>query len=198
MRYDTEHKARTRERILEEAAKAIRASGPEGVSVGGLMKKAGLTHGGFYAHFGSKDDLVAEAIGHMFGGPYTNFAALTEGKPPAEALAAYVDFYLSARHRDARDRGCPLPALSGDVARMPEDARARFAEGAEGLRRAVAGLLLAMGKEEPEALAGSAIAEMVGAIALARAVGDRTRSDEILTTSRDSLKRRLGLSGGNP
>ena len=88
MRYDTDHKARTRERILTEAAKAIRASGPQVVSVGGLMKKAGLTHGGFYAHFGSKDELVAEAIGQMFGGPYSNFAALTEGKPPAEALAA--------------------------------------------------------------------------------------------------------------
>jgi TetR/AcrR family transcriptional repressor of nem operon len=194
MRYDTEHKARTRERILEEAAKAIRASGPEGVSVGGLMKKAGLTHGGFYAHFGSKDELVAEAIGHMFGGPYSNFAALTEGKPPAEALAAYVDFYLSARHRDARDRGCPLPALSGDLARMPVSARARFGEGAERLRKAIAGLLEAMGRDDPETLAASAIAEMVGAIALARATDDAARSDAILAATRSSLRNRLGLA----
>jgi TetR/AcrR family transcriptional repressor of nem operon len=194
MRYDTEHKARTRERILEEAAKAIRASGPEGVSVGGLMKKAGLTHGGFYAHFGSKDELVAEAIGQMFGGPYANFAKLTEGKPPAEALAAYVDFYLSARHRDARDRGCPLPALSGDVARMPASARARFGEGAEQLRFAIAGLLRAMGRKDAETLAASAIAEMVGAIALARATDDVARSNEILHATRRSLWARLGLA----
>jgi len=193
MRYDTEHKGRTRERILHEAAKAIRAQGPEGVSVGGLMKQAGLTHGGFYAHFGSKDELVAEAIGHMFGGPYTNFASLTEGKPPAEALAAYVDFYLSARHRDGRDRGCPLPALSGDLARMPASARARFGEGVERLRGAVAGLLEAMGRANPDALAASAIAEMVGAIALARATDDAARSDEILAATRGALRERLGL-----
>ena len=194
MRYDREHTARTRERILTEAAKAIRASGPEGVSVGGLMKKAGLTHGGFYAHFGSKDELVAEAIRQMFGGPYSNFAALTDGKPPAEALAAYVDFYLSARHRDARDRGCPLPALSGDVARMPASARARFGEGAERLRSSIAGLLAAMGRADAETLAASAIAEMVGAIALARATDDVARSDTILAATRSSLRNRLGLA----
>jgi len=193
MRYDSDHKARTRERILEEAANAIRAAGPQGVSVGGLMKQAGLTHGGFYAHFGSKDDLIAEAIGHMFGGPYANFAALTEGKPPAEALAAYVDFYLSGRHRDARDRGCPLPALSGDVARMPASARARFGEGAARLRSAIAGLLKAMGRADAETLAASAIAEMVGAIALARATDDAAGSDAILASTRASLRNRLGL-----
>jgi TetR/AcrR family transcriptional repressor of nem operon len=191
MRYDSDHKARTRERILDEAASAIRAAGPQGVSVGGLMKKAGLTHGGFYAHFGSKDDLVAEAIGHMFGGPYSNFADLTVGKPPAEALSAYVDFYLSARHRDARDRGCPLPALSGDLARMPGSARAAFGEGAARLRAAIAGLLKDMGRDDADALAASAIAEMVGAVALARATDDVSESDEILAASRASLRRKL-------
>jgi TetR/AcrR family transcriptional repressor of nem operon len=194
MRYDTDHKARTRERILGEAARAIRAAGPQGISVGGLMKQAGLTHGGFYAHFGSKDELVAEAIGHMFGGPYANFSALTEGKPPAEALASYVDFYLSARHRDARDRGCPLPALSGDLARMPASARARFGEGADRLRSSIAGLLKAMGRDDAETRAASAIAEMVGAIALARATADAARSDEILAATRGAVKTRLGLS----
>ena len=194
MRYDSDHKARTRERILDEAASAIRAAGPQGVSVGGLMKKAGLTHGGFYAHFGSKDALVAEAIGHMFGGPYANFAALTEGKPPAEALAAYVDFYLSARHRDARDRGCPLPALSGDLARMPASARTRFGEGAERLRASIAGLIEAMGRDDADSLAASAIAEMVGAIALARATDDTARSDEILAATRRAVRERLGLT----
>jgi len=193
MRYDTEHKARTRERILDEAASAIRAEGPLAVSVAGLMKKAGLTHGGFYAHFGSKDDLVAEAIGHMFGGPYANFAKLTEGKPPAEALAAYVDFYLSPRHRDARDRGCPLPSLSGEVARMTAPARARFAEGADRLRSSMARLLEAMGREDAETLAASAIAEMVGAIALARATDDRARSDEVLAATRGAVRARLGI-----
>ena len=195
MRYDNEHKDRTRERILDQAAAAIRADGPDRIAVAGVMKKAGLTHGGFYAHFDSKDALVAEAIGHMFGPLHSRFQAATGGLPPAEGLAAYVDFYLSPRHRDARDQGCPLPALSGDLARMPAEARARFADGAQRLRKAVAGLLDAMGKDDADALAASAIAEMVGAIALARADGDGARSDSILRASRGALKRRLGLPG---
>jgi TetR/AcrR family transcriptional repressor of nem operon len=198
MRYDSEHKQKTRQRILDEASSVIRAEGPQRVAVAGVMKRAGLTHGGFYAHFASREEMVAEAIGEMFSGPYSHFERRTEGLPPAEGLAAYIDFYLSPRHRDARDRGCPLPALSGDVARMPEAARARFAEGAEGLRRALAGLLEAMGQEDAGALAGSAIAELVGAMSLARAAADGDVSDAILRNSREALKRRLGLHGGNP
>jgi TetR/AcrR family transcriptional repressor of nem operon len=198
MRYDSEHKSRTRQRILDEAAAAIRAEGPDRVGVAGVMKRAGLTHGGFYAHFASREEMVAEAIAAMFDGPYSHFERKIEGLAPDEGLAAYIDFYLSTRHRDARERGCPLPALSGDVARMPEAARLRFAEGAQGLRRAIAALLDRMGREESEALASSVIAEMVGAMSLARASSDPAQSDAILSASRNALKLRLGLIPGNP
>jgi TetR/AcrR family transcriptional repressor of nem operon len=198
MRYDSEHKSRTRERILDEAASAIRAEGPHRVGVAAVMKKAGLTHGGFYAHFASKEELVAEAIAAMFAGPYSHLLQQIEGKSPEDGLAAYIDFYLSPRHRDARDRGCPLPALSGDVARMAEPARRRFAEGAAGLRQEVAKLLGALGREDAEALASSTVAELVGAILLARAEADRQTSDAILAASREALKRRLGLAAPIP
>lgn len=194
MRYDKEHKARARDRILDEAAKAIRAEGPDRIGVAGVMKRAGLTHGGFYAHFASKEALVAEAIGRMFDGPYSRLARETEGRPPAEALASYIDFYLSPAHRDARDRGCPLPALSGEIARMPDDAREAFATRMDGLRAAFARLLADMGRDDAEALAASAIAEMVGAVALARTVPDTGRSDALLAASRTALKTRLGLN----
>jgi TetR/AcrR family transcriptional regulator, transcriptional repressor for nem operon len=193
MRYDKEHKARARERILAAAATAIRKEGPERIGVAGVMKEAGLTHGGFYAHFDSKEALIAEAVGKMFEGPYSRFAAETEGRTPAEALSSYVDFYLAPRHRDARDRGCPLPALSGEMARLPDMARGRFAEGADRLRGAIAHLLGDMGKAEPEALAASVVAELVGAVALARTVEDKARSDAMLAASRKALKERLGL-----
>jgi len=193
MRYDKEHKGRARERILEAAARAIRAEGPARIGVAAVMREAGLTHGGFYAHFGSKDDLIAEAIGKMFEGPYSRFASETGGREPAHALSAYIDFYLSPGHRDARERGCPLPALSGEMARLPEAARGRFAEGADNLRAGVARLLAAMGKPEPEQLAASVGAEMVGAVALARTVQDKVRSDAVLEASRAALKDRLGL-----
>jgi len=102
MRYDAEHKQKTREKVLKAAAKAIRADGPHRVGVADVMSKAGLTHGGFYAHFTSKDDLIAAAIEQMFDESRIRMARETEDKPPREALRSYIDFYLSSGHRDAR------------------------------------------------------------------------------------------------
>jgi TetR/AcrR family transcriptional repressor of nem operon len=193
MRYDSEHKERTRKRVLAEAAAAIREVGPDKIGVAGLMAKAGLTHGGFYAHFKSKDDLVAQAIGQMFEDSYGNFERATKDRTPAEGLARFIDGYVSARHRDAPDRGCPIPSLSGDLARMPPEARDRFTQGVAALTDAIAGLLKQLGREDPKALASSTIAEMIGALALSRAVGDAETSDRILETSRRKLKERLGV-----
>jgi TetR/AcrR family transcriptional repressor of nem operon len=193
MRYDSEHKARTRARLLEEAAVAMRAVGPDGIGVAGLMAKAGLTHGGFYAHFKSKDDLVAQAITRMFDDSHALFDSRTEGRTPAEGLASYIDAYLSERHRDETERGCPLPCLSGELARLPRAARDRFAAGAAALTARIAGLLDRIGRPNAELTASSVVAEMVGAMALARAVPDRERSNLILMASREALKTRLGL-----
>jgi TetR/AcrR family transcriptional repressor of nem operon len=193
MRYDTEHKERTRARVLSEAASTIRTVGPDGIGVAGLMAKVGLTHGGFYAHFKSKDDLVAQAITQMFEDSNTRFQARTTGHEPAEGLAIFIDYYLSTMHRDRPDQGCPLPALSGDLARMALPTRERFAEGADRLTDLVAGLLDRMGTSKAESVATSVISEIVGAMALARAVSDPVRSDQILTASRKAVKVRLGL-----
>jgi TetR/AcrR family transcriptional repressor of nem operon len=92
MRYSESRKERTRLRVLGEAAAAIRTKGAERVSVAEVMAAAGLTHGGFYAHFDSKDDLVAQAITHMFDTAFGRFLSLTEGREPAAAIASHVDF----------------------------------------------------------------------------------------------------------
>jgi TetR/AcrR family transcriptional repressor of nem operon len=194
MRYDSEHKARTRARVLKEAAATIRAVGPDGIGVAGLMAKVGLTHGGFYAHFKSKEDLVAEAVGQMFNDSLAMFESRTEGRAPADGLTSYIDFYLSEWHRDQADRGCPLPRLSGELARLPGPARDRFAKGAAGLTRRIAELLDKLGMSDAELAAASVVSEMVGALALARAVPDREQSNRILKASREGLKRRLGVS----
>jgi TetR/AcrR family transcriptional repressor of nem operon len=195
VRYDSEHKERTRARVLKEAAKAIRAEGPHRVGVAGMMAKAGLTHGGFYAHFASKDDLVVAAMSQMFAEASAKFDRLTQGKPPAAALRAYIDFYLSRQHRDARDTGCPLPSLSADLPRLGIAARQQFAAGVAGLTARLAGLLSALGCPDGEMLASSALAEMVGALSLARGVADPRQSDAILKASRDALKHRLESVG---
>ena len=193
MRYDSEHKERTRARVLKEAAKAIRAEGPHRVGVAAMMAKAGLTHGGFYAHFASKDDLVVAAMSQMFDEASAKFDRLTAGTSPAAALRAYIDFYLSREHRDARDTGCPLPSLSADLPRLGVVARQQFAAGVAGLTVRIEGLLSTLGRPNAEMLASSALAEMVGALSLARGVGDPKQSDAILKASRDTLKLRLKL-----
>ncbi|MEI9964576.1 MAG: TetR/AcrR family transcriptional regulator [Caulobacteraceae bacterium] len=195
MRYDAEHKQRTRERVLQEAAKAIRAEGPYNVGVAEVMSKAGLTHGGFYAHFASKDEFVGEAIGQMFKESRGRLERMIqEATAPAEALGAYIDFYLSPGHRDTRTSGCPLPFLSADAPRLPEGSRERYAQGVRRLTGAITELLSQMGRPEPHEIAGSAVAEMVGALALARAETDDALSDAMLERSRRAVKRRLGLS----
>jgi len=193
MRYDAQHKELTRRKVLSEAAAAIRRRGPAGVGVADLMAQAGLTHGGFYAHFKSKDELVAEAISAMFDERYRGFRSCVEGKEPARGLAMFVDRYLSTTHRDGIQSGCPLPSLSSDVARLPLAARRRFAAGAERLTQGIANVLRELGKADPRDLAASMLAEMVGALALSRAVADPDLSGQILTSSREAIRRRIGL-----
>ncbi|HLZ82590.1 MAG TPA: TetR/AcrR family transcriptional regulator [Caulobacteraceae bacterium] len=194
MRYGAEHKEETRKRVLKAAAKAIRAEGPHRIAVAGVMAEVGLTHGGFYAHFKSKDDLVAASIDQMFAEGVERARREMEGVDPATGLGRYIDFYLSAPHRDARGAGCPLPYLSADAPRMDPESRARFAEGAAQLTDRLAGLFAGMGDPDPSATASSLLAEMVGALSLARADPDPARSDAILERSRAALKTRFGLS----
>jgi TetR/AcrR family transcriptional repressor of nem operon len=193
MRYDSDHKSETRRRVLKEAAREIRAKGPGGVAVAGIMARAGLTHGGFYAHFESKDALIAAAIEAMFESAGRRFDVTKAASDPQGALMAYVDFYLSTGHRDSREYGCPLPALSGDLARLDPEARVRFGQGVAGLTGRLAALLGGHGIADPESAAASMLAEMVGAVTLSRAVADAAQSDAILARARRSVIERFGL-----
>jgi TetR/AcrR family transcriptional repressor of nem operon len=193
MRYAEDHKQATRAKVLEAAARVIRQNGPDRVAVAGIMAEVGLTHGGFYAHFQSKDDLLVQAIGQMFHELTQKFESIADDHPPREALRRYINFYLSASHRDGRDRGCPLPALSADLPRLTEAARVEYARGVSHVTRRLAGLLAALGQPDAEAVAASALAEMVGAVVLARSVADAVQSDGILRASRHGLRKRLNL-----
>ena len=193
MRYSSGHRAETRERVLKEAAKEIRARGPDNVAVAGIMARAGLTHGGFYAHFPSKDALVGEAIGTMFADARARTERIDSAGDPKAVLRAYIDFYLSPAHRDSRDRGCPLPTLSGDFARSEPATRARFEAGVVGIASRLALPLGALGYADPDAEARSLLAQLVGAVALARAVGDPALSDAMLGDTHAAVAARYGL-----
>lgn len=190
-------KERTRARILDEAAKAMREHGSDGIGVAALMKRAGLTHGGFYAHFKDRDDLVAHAVDRMFR---DSSAMLTHHLGHGEAasgLSSLIDYYLSEAARKRIDGGCPLPSLAGEASRMPEDARDRFALGVAGFQAALANSLAALGSPEPAKLAASVLAEMVGAMSLARVLDDEAAT-VFLEASRARLKLRIGLAEAAP
>ena len=194
MRYEPDYKAKTRQKVLAEAAKTMRAEGVQGMGVANVMGKAGLTHGAFYAHFESKDALIDETIKEMIVTARGKFENVTGDLGPADALRAYVDFYLSPRHRDNAQTSCPLPWIAGDVARLGASPRKHYGAVTAGLTELIATRLRALDHADAEAEASSVVAELIGALAIARAVADKAQSDLILARSRDSVIARLGLA----
>ena len=193
MRYSEDHKEKTRAKVVRAAARAIRQRGPEGISVAEIMSEVGLTHGGFYAHFPSKEALVVAAVEAAFEDRRDHFIRAGEGLSPADQLSQFVDSYVSAAHRDRPERGCPVTTLSIDLPRQGGAARAAFDAGVNRLILRLASHLTAGGPGDREALAGSLLAEMAGAVVLARAISDPIHSDRLLDECRRSVKRRMGL-----
>lgn len=173
------------ERILEAASRAIRRHGFDGVSVADVMKEAGLTHGGFYAHFGTREDMVAEAIEY---GARQSAESLDRGvalrcKRGATPFRALVAAYLSEAHIDAKDGGCVVAALGSEMARQTPKVHDASAARIMGLvKRVEATLAPEVPKERAMAIAGA----MVGALQMARALGGR-QGKELLAVSREAL-----------
>ncbi len=194
MRYNENHKEETHKRLLKAAGIALREKGPDRLSVADVMEAAGLTHGGFYAHFKSKDALLVEALNAAFAHAAKKFRRVTEGMPARHALATYVDLYVSAVHRDDPAAGCPIVALSSDAPRQSKKFRAAFEAGIDHIVGALAGWIAETGREDAQALARAAFSAMAGAVALSRAVPDKDLSDELLASARAGIKARLGVS----
>ncbi len=194
MRYDENHKQETRARVLKVAAKALRQKGPDKLGVADVMRAAGLTHGGFYAHFPSKEAFLTESLNEIFAQSRERRNQLVEGLGPRGALSAYIDYYVSKSHRDNPASGCPIVALNSDLPRQPKKFRSAFDAGVKQLTKNLATWIAAMGIEEADKVAVSVLSAMVGAVALSRAVSDPDLSDELLDAARAGVKARLGLS----
>jgi TetR/AcrR family transcriptional regulator, transcriptional repressor for nem operon len=185
MRQSAEEKARTHERIVEIASARIREKGIEGPGVAEIMQAAGLTHGGFYKHFGSRDDLIAEAAEHAFA--YADQTLDDHAHDPHDPLASWVDWYVSEEHRDDPGAGrCPVAALVGDVGRADDGVRGGY----DALVERYLGVLEDMlgGGGDARQQATIAVSTLVGSLVLARAIDDDTLSDEILRTVREALR----------
>lgn len=190
MRVSREQAAANRERIIDAAGALFRAKGFDGVGVADIMKAADLTHGGFYGHFASKDDLAAQASKRTLSRAAANWAKIV-AEAPKDPYAALLNHYLSPRHRDDPGHGCAFAALSVDAARCAKPVRTAFAEGLEPLIDVVAKSLPGRSKAARRRKAIATVAELVGALILARAVGSGKLSDEVLEATRREL-----LAGG--
>ena len=189
MRYDADHKARTRLRLLTEAAILLRENGPDGLSVATLMSRQGRTHGGFYAHFESKDDLIEHAVGTMFDKTCDRFATQTRGLAPVDGLLAYIDYYLSPTHINRPGQGCPIPACGGDVARLGAEARRRFEDGVRRLQDLIAVQLEMAGVESMRAQAAAValLTQLAGGVVMARAVKSSDMQAHIAEMARSNV-----------
>src|SRR5271167_322715 len=179
-----ERKAETRQRILEAACRLFRKEGLEGAGIAEIMAEAGLTHGGFYAHFADKTALMAEALEAAMAEGRGKWLAGLETHTPDEAYRSIVGRYLSRTHRDMPASGCPMPALGGEIARRGDRAR-------KGFERALIGTLDALEPRMPETgrlgareRAIATVALAVGGLLISRMVADADFSDAILLACR--------------
>ena len=186
MRVSREQAAANRERIIEAAGELFRSKGFSGIGVADIMKAAELTHGGFYGHFASKDDLIAQASRRSMQRAAQNWKKVV-AESGSDAFATLLTRYLSPRHRDDPGQGCAFAALSGDAARCGKPVREAFAEGLEPLIDILGGIVGGRTKAARRRKAIAALSELIGALILSRAVGNGGLSDEILDAGRREL-----------
>jgi TetR/AcrR family transcriptional repressor of nem operon len=187
MGYSKAQKARTHKRIVTIASKRFREKGLAGFGIAELMKEAGLTVGGFYKHFDSRDDLVAEAISSAFGDWQRRAEAAKSGGPTV-SLEKLIDDYLSDAHRKSPGTGCAFSALAPEIARSDKRTRAVTSQQVQNDLESIVELLPGKDKRAARSRAILTFSSLVGAMALARAVSDEALSREILKTVAELLK----------
>jgi TetR/AcrR family transcriptional regulator, transcriptional repressor for nem operon len=189
MGHSQHQKIKTHQRIVRTASKRLRQQGLEGVGIADLMKEVGLTVGGFYKHFDSRDDLVLEAFRAATGPWEKQFSAAEAGGRPV-TYQSLIDSYLSGTHRDHPGNGCPIGALACDIARGSKQIRSLLTERVKGSLELIANLL-PKDDSATRLKAMFTVSALIGAVALARAVSDQALSDEILQSTREALKQLL-------
>jgi TetR/AcrR family transcriptional regulator, transcriptional repressor for nem operon len=195
MRYSKEHKQETHTRIVKKAAVLLREKGAHGVGVADLMKEAGLTHGGFYAHFDSREALVIEAFAYAMDRSTERWRKVIEQIPADKRLAMIVEAYLTPVHRDDPGHGCAVPALGAEIARESPKTRKAFAAKVDQLIDVIADQIPDVPRKGARKQATSMLATMMGTLLLARIVGSDEASDEILQAGREATLARAGKPG---
>ena len=185
MRYSAQHKKQTHERLIRKAAEQFRRRGVQGMGIAKLMGKLGLTHGGFYAHFASKSELVAAAAKEIFKDATTFVAAAAAAAPKGSEVTAIISQYLSEEHRDSPTQGCLLPSLTGEMARQPQTVRKALTREFNEFANKISKYMPGASDQERRSQARLLFAGMAGTMMVARAVSDRELSDTILAQGRE-------------
>lgn len=186
MRYSREHKQETHDRIVRKASVRLREKGAHGIGVADLMKEAGLTHGGFYAHFDSREALVMEAFAYAMDRSMEHWRKLTDEATPEKRLALVAESYLSTLHRDNPGTGCSIPTLGAEIARESPKARKAFAGKLDEMIEQLADYIPNLPRKAARKQAIATLATMAGTMLLARIAGSSELSDEVLKAGRDS------------
>jgi len=186
MRYSREHKLETHARIVKKASVRLREKGAHGIGVADLMKEAGLTHGGFYAHFDSREALVIEAFAYAMERSTERWRKLAEQTAPEKRLATIVDSYLTPGHRDDPGHGCAVPTLGAEIARESPKTRKAFAAKLEQMIDVMAEQIPDVPRKAARKQAMAVLATMMGTLVLSRIAGNGEFSDEILGAGRDA------------
>jgi TetR/AcrR family transcriptional repressor of nem operon len=187
MRYYPEHKAQMRQKIVQDASRRIRAEGLNGAGVASVMRDIGLTHGGFYKHFRSKDDLLGESIGEAFREMGDRLVQVAEQAPPGEAWKAIVRWYLSPEHCDHPEIGCPLAALAPELTRSDPEVKKRIREDMVNYKDQVLRFMPGRRTADRERAFFAIYSTMLGAIEFARMMPDAAARQRVLANARDFL-----------
>ena len=193
MRYSKEHKQETHARIVKKASVRLREKGAHGIGVADLMKEAGLTHGGFYAHFDSREALVIEAFAYAMDRSTERWRKMAEQTPPEKRLATIVESYLTPVHRDDPGHGCAVPTLGAEIARESPKTRRAFAAKLEQMIEMMADQILDVPRKVARKQAMAALTSMIGTLVLSRIAGTGEFSDEILTSGREAVLERVAI-----
>jgi TetR/AcrR family transcriptional repressor of nem operon len=198
MRYSKEHKFQTHARIVKKASVKLREKGAHGIGVADLMKDAGLTHGGFYAHFDSRDALVIEAFTHAMDRSTAKWRKLSDETPVEKRLSKIVNTYLAPVHRDDPGQGCAVPALAAEIARESAKTRRVFSRRMEQMIDMLADQFHGVPRKAARQQAMAALATMMGSLVMARVAGTSEFSDEILKSGRDAVLGRASPAKKKP
>jgi TetR/AcrR family transcriptional regulator, transcriptional repressor for nem operon len=189
VRYSPEHKLEVHRKIIKDASRRVRAEGLNGTAVSAVMKDAGLTHGGFYKHFGSKDDLLLESLREGFREIEDTLARAAEASPPGEAWKEIVKSYLSLELCEHPERGCPLAALSPDLARADKRIKPQIVAELVNYKCRMLPFMPGQRTSDKERAFFVIFSTMIGAIEIARILPDRAMREKVLAGTRDFLLR---------